>query len=65
MAGGPTAARLSMLNAPTGTVTSNMALRPAGTGGDITVIATDPTHLIVDIMGYFAPRPPGRSTFSP
>jgi hypothetical protein len=45
----------STLNAPTGAITSNMAVIPAGAAGGITVIATSATHLIVDITGYFAP----------
>ena len=46
---------VSTLNAPTGAVTANAAIVPAGTGGAITVIATNPTNLIIDINGYFAP----------
>jgi len=45
----------STLNAPTGTVVANAAIVPAGTGGGIEVIATNPTDLIIDINGYFAP----------
>jgi uncharacterized protein (TIGR03437 family) len=45
----------STLNAPTGTVTANMAIIPAGTGGAISVVATNATDLIIDITGYFAP----------
>ena len=45
----------STLNASTGATTSNMAIVPAGAGGAISVIATDTTHLIIDINGYFAP----------
>jgi len=44
----------STLNASTGTVTSNLSIVPAGTGGGIAVMATNPTHLIIDITGYFA-----------
>jgi hypothetical protein len=43
------------VNAPTGTVVANAAIVPAGTGGGIEVIATNPTDLIIDINGYFAP----------
>jgi hypothetical protein len=32
-----------------------MAIVPAGTGGAITVFATNPTDLIIDVAGYFAP----------
>jgi hypothetical protein len=44
----------STLNAPTGTVTANMAIIPAGSGGGISVLATNATNLIIDITGYFA-----------
>lgn len=57
-AGGPQPP-VSILNAPTGATTANAAIVPAGSGGAITVIATNPTNLIVDINGYFAP--PGAS----
>ena len=46
---------VSTLNAPTGTVTANTAIVRAGSGGGITVMASNPTHLIIDINGYFAP----------
>jgi uncharacterized repeat protein (TIGR01451 family) len=46
---------VSTLNAPTGTVTSNAAIVPAGVNGAITVYATNATDLIIDINGYFAP----------
>jgi hypothetical protein len=46
---------VSTLNAPTGTVTSNAAIVPAGVNGAITVYATNATDLLVDINGYFAP----------
>jgi hypothetical protein len=42
------------LNAPTGAVTSNAAIVPAGTGGSISVFATNDTDVIIDINGYFA-----------
>jgi hypothetical protein len=45
----------STLNAPTGAITANAAIVPAGANGAITVIATNPTDLIIDINGYFAP----------
>ncbi|MEO8370952.1 MAG: hypothetical protein ABI806_17350 [Candidatus Solibacter sp.] len=45
----------STLNAPTGAVTANATIVPAGTNGGIAVIATDSTHVIIDINGYFAP----------
>ena len=56
---------VSTLNAPTGAVTANAAIVPAGTGGAITVIATNSTDLIIDVNGYFAPPgAPGALTFN-
>lgn len=46
---------VSTLNAIDGQITSNMAIVPAGAGGLIDVYATDWTHFILDISGYFAP----------
>ncbi len=54
---------VSTLNAPTGTVVANAAIIPAGTAGSIDVFATDPTDLIVDINGYFAPPGTGGLSF--
>jgi hypothetical protein len=52
------------LNAPTGTVTANAAIVPAGTNGDISVFVTNSSDLIVDVNGYFAPAtPPGLGLF--
>ncbi len=46
---------VSTLNAPTGTVTANAAIVPAGTGGDIDVYpAGTNSDLVIDIDGYFA-----------
>jgi hypothetical protein len=45
---------VSTLNALDGAVTSNMAIVPT-TNGSISDFATDPTHLVLDISGYFAP----------
>jgi hypothetical protein len=45
---------VATLNAPTGTVTANAAIVPAGTNGSISVFATDDTDLVIDINGYFA-----------
>ena len=49
---------VSTLNDPTGTVTSNAAIVPAGVNGAIAVFVTNPTDLIIDINGYFAPPEP-------
>lgn len=60
---------VSTLNAPTGTITANAAIVPAGTGGDINVHpAGNATDLVVDINGYFASPAPGSLslyTFNP
>ena len=45
----------STLNAPTGTITANAAILPAGADGSVDVYASDATDLLVDINGYFAP----------
>ena len=54
---------VSTLNATTGTVTANAAILPAGTGGQVNFYATDATHLVVDINGYFAPAGTGGLNF--
>lgn len=45
---------VSTLNAPDGVVSSNMAIVPT-TDGFINAFASNSTHLIFDISGYFAP----------
>jgi hypothetical protein len=45
---------VSTLNAPTGTITANAALLGAGFNGDITILASNPSHAVLDIDGYFA-----------
>ena len=49
----------STLNAPTGTVTANAVILPAGSNGAIEAKSTDDTDLVIDINGYFAPTGPG------
>lgn len=56
---------VSTLNAPTGTVTANAAIVPAGSNGDITVLATNDSDLAVDVNGYFAAAGPGALHFYP
>ena len=46
---------VSTLNSPAGNVVANAAIVPAGTGGAISVFVTDPTDVVLDIDGYFAP----------
>jgi hypothetical protein len=36
-------------------VVANAAIVPAGTNGEISIYASNPTQLILDIDGYFAP----------
>jgi hypothetical protein len=47
--------RVSTLNSWDGSAVANAAIVPAGTGGAIDVYVTNPTHVILDIDGYFAP----------
>ena len=54
---------VSTLNAPTGAVTANAAIVPAGTNGDISVFATHDSDLVIDINGYFAPPGTGGLSF--
>ena len=46
---------VSTLNAYDGRITSNLAIVPNG-GGSIDAFVSNPTHLILDISGYFAPQ---------
>jgi hypothetical protein len=46
---------VAMLNSPDGTIRSNAAIVLAGTNGSIWVVSGEPTDLIIDINGYFAP----------
>jgi hypothetical protein len=46
---------VSTLNSPNGAALANAAIVPAGTNGAITIFVTDPTQVILDIDGYFAP----------
>ncbi|HVP10144.1 MAG TPA: hypothetical protein VMV94_03040, partial [Phycisphaerae bacterium] len=50
---------VSTLNALTGTVTANAAIVPAGSNGSIDIFASNPTDLVIDINGYFAPLATG------
>lgn len=52
--GGAVQPTVSTLNAIDGTVTSNMAI-VSTTNGSINVFASNPTHLALDIFGFFAP----------
>jgi hypothetical protein len=50
---------VSNLNSYDGQATAGMAIVRAGAGGAIDAYATDNTHLVLDITGYFAPPAPG------
>ena len=45
---------VSTLNATDGRIVANAAIVPAGSGGAISVYASDATNVIIDINGYFA-----------
>jgi len=46
---------VSTLNSLDGRVKANAAIVPAGTGGAVSVYASDATNVILDINGYFVP----------
>ncbi len=52
---GPSRPPVSTLNSWTGEVVANAAIVPAGTNQSISVFATDPTDVILDLNGYFGP----------
>ncbi len=56
---------VSTLNNPTATTVANAALVPSGTGGDISVYASQSTQLVADIDGYFAPAAQGGLSLYP
>jgi hypothetical protein len=43
------------LNSWEGSVVANAAIVPAGANAAISVFVTQPTHVVLDINGYFAP----------
>jgi hypothetical protein len=45
---------VSTLNAGDGVITSNIAIVPT-TNGSVSAFVSDPSHLVLDISGYFAP----------
>ena len=51
---GQTKPLVSTLNAMDGAITNNMAIVPT-TNGSISAFPSNPTHLVLDIFGYFAP----------
>ena len=56
---GQTQPYVSTLNALQGQIAANAAIVPAGANGSISVYVSDPSNVLVDINGYFAP--PGSS----
>jgi hypothetical protein len=46
---------VSTLNSFDGRVVANAAIVPAGTNGSTSVFVTNPTDMVIDINGYFAP----------
>jgi lysophospholipase L1-like esterase len=48
---------VSTLNSPDGRVKANAALATGGSGGEISVYATDTTDLVLDVSGYFTDEP--------
>ncbi len=46
---------VSTLNSVTGGVVANAAIVPVGANGSISAFVTNPSHLVLDINGYFAP----------
>jgi hypothetical protein len=51
--------QVASMSAPTGVITANAVIVVAGSSGDVEVVATDDTDLVIDINGYFAPVKPG------
>jgi len=52
---GQTQPNVSTLNSFDGRIVANAAIVPAGTNGSITMYASNQTHVILDIDGYFVP----------
>ncbi|MFN0166340.1 MAG: SBBP repeat-containing protein [Bryobacteraceae bacterium] len=54
---------VSTLNSFQGKIVANAALVPSGTNGAINAFVTNPTEVILDINGYFAPPSAGGLSF--
>ncbi len=54
---------VSTLNSFQGRIVANAALVPSGTNGAVSVFVTNPTDVILDINGYFAPPSTGGLSF--
>jgi hypothetical protein len=55
---------VSTLNSYLGEVKANAAIVPAGTGGAVSVFASDTTDVILDVDGYFVPVADNSSSLS-
>jgi hypothetical protein len=55
---------VSTLNAIDGAITSNLAIVPAA-NGSISIFGSNPTHLVMDISGYFIGAPPTITQMTP
>ena len=51
---GQTQPLVSTLNAPTGAITANGAIVPAGSNGEVSVYVSNPSDVVLDVNGYFA-----------
>ena len=47
----------STLNSPDGRIKANATIVPAGANGAVSIYASDTSHVVLDIDGYFAPLP--------
>jgi hypothetical protein len=50
------------VESPQGFMASNTGIIPAGTNGSVDVYATNPTDIVIDINGYYAPLTTGTNT---
>jgi hypothetical protein len=63
---GQTKPFVSTLNSPSGRIVANAAIVPSGNNGAVSMFVTDPTNVVVDVNGYFAPPGgPGSLKFYP
>ena len=62
---GQTQPQVSTLNNGTATTVANAAIVPAGSGGGISVYASDSAQLVVDLDGYFAAAQSGGLSLYP
>jgi hypothetical protein len=62
---GQTQPLVSTLNANLGGITANSAIVPAGANGDISVFVSNPSDVVIDVNGYFAPPAAGGLSLFP